>query len=63
MKKMNEDKIKEEHESSQHELEALVKEEISKIRERVKMLEAEAEKIGVETEKKLKDKKIKKGSK
>jgi hypothetical protein len=60
---MGEEKIKEMHESSELELEALVKEEIRKIRERVKILEAEAERIGEETEKRLRDKKVKKASK
>lgn len=57
---MDEEKIKEEHESSEHELEIMMKEEIAKIKERVKMLEAEAERIGKETEKRLNNKKIKK---
>lgn len=57
---MDEEKIKEEHESSEHELEIMIKEEIAKIKERVKMLEAEAERIGKETEKRLNNKKIKK---
>jgi hypothetical protein len=59
---MGEEKIKEMHESSKLELEALVKEEIRKIRERVRILEAEAERIGEETEKRLRDKKVKKAS-
>jgi hypothetical protein len=60
---MDKEKIKEEYESSELELEVLIKEEMTKIRERVKMLEAEAERIGEETEKRLRDKKIKKAGK
>ncbi len=63
MVKTDEEKIKEEHESAEHELEIMIKEEIAKIKERVKMLEAEAERIGKETEKRLNDKKIKKPNK
>jgi hypothetical protein len=60
---MDKEKIKEQYESSELELEVLVKEKMTKIREQVKILEAEAERIGEETEKRLKDKKIKKASK
>ncbi len=60
---MDEEKVKEEYESSEHELEIMIKEEIAKIKERVKMLEAEAERIGKETEKRLNNKKIKKPNK
>ncbi len=60
---MGEERIREEHESIEHELETMVKQEVARLRERVKMLEAEAERIGEETEKALSDKKVKKASK
>ncbi len=60
---MSEERIKEEHESIEHELETMVKREVARLRERVKMLEAEAERIGEETEKALSNKKVKKACK
>ncbi len=55
---MSEEKIQPDHSSFMTEFEDMVKREIAKIKERVKTLEAEAERIGEETEKALQDKKI-----